>query len=203
MCKLIAITNRKLCQGDFLKQIQILAEARVDRIVLREKDLDERAYEALAKQVLAICREYQTECVLHQKIEAAKCLGAAKIHLSLPMAQKHREELKNFELVGISTHSLEQIQMAQDCNVDYVFYGHVFQTDCKKGVPPRGLSLLRQMCQYASVPVYAIGGISPENARQAIDAGASGVCVMSWGMQQRKEKIQEFVKACHGMQGEV
>lgn len=200
MCKVIAVTNRKLCRGDFLEQIRVLACAGIDRIVLREKDLDETAYESLAKQVLLVCQEYGTELVLHQNIAVAKRLGVSRLHLSLPMARTYQKEVKHFDLLGVSTHSTEQIQEACVCGASYVFYGHVFQTDCKKGVPPRGLELLRKMCAQAEVPVYAIGGITPENATQALDAGAAGVCVMSWGMQESGETIQAFVQQCHGRQ---
>ena len=102
-------------------------------------------------------------------------------------------------MVGISTHSLEQVQEAEKCNASYVFFGHVFPTDCKKGVPPRGLHFLEKICHNASVPVYAIGGITPQNAAQAVKAGAAGVCVMSWGMQEDRSQIQSFVAACHRM----
>ena len=194
MCKFIAITNRTLCKGDFLNQIKLLAKSSVDAIVLREKDLPEAEYEALAQKVNAVCQEYGTECILHQNVEVAKRLGVKKIHLSLPLAQKYRKELEWFEKVGVSTHSLEQIRQAQECSADYVFFGHVFATDCKKGVPPRGLAKLRDVCSGAKVPVYAIGGIEPDNAAQAIAAGAAGVCIMSYGMQASEKQIRDFRK---------
>ena len=194
MCKFIAITNRTLCKGDFLNQIKLLAKSSVDAIVLREKDLSEAEYEALAQKVNAVCQEYGTECILHQNVEVAKRLGVKKIHLSLPLAQKYRKELEWFEKVGVSTHSLEQIRQAQECSADYVVFGHVFATDCKKGVPPRGLAKLRDVCSGAKVPVYAIGGIAPDNAAQAIAAGAAGVCIMSYGMQASEKQIRDFRK---------
>lgn len=200
MCKVIAVTNRLLCPGDFLEQIRILGRAGVDQIVLREKDLEERAYEDLAKEVLSVCQDYSLKCVLHQNIQVAKRLGVKRIHLSLPLALENQGKLRDFECLGISTHSPEQLREAEECGADYVFYGHVFLTDCKKGVPPRGLESLQKICNLADVPVYAIGGIVPENAVQAIKAGASGVCVMSWGMQQREEDIRAFVEKCHGVQ---
>lgn len=61
----------------------------------------------------------------------------------------------------------------------YITAGHIFATDCKKGVPPRGLDFLSSVCSFVNIPVYAIGGISPVNAQKAIDAGAEGVCIMS------------------------
>lgn len=141
--------------------------------------------------------DFPVKCSVHQNIRVAKQLHVKNLHLSLPLAMKKRQELKDFAWLGISTHSLEQLAEAQECGADYVFYGHVFATDCKKGVAPRGVSSLREICKAAEVPVYAIGGISPENALWAVEAGAAGVCVMSWGMQQKEEVIRAFVEKCH------
>lgn len=198
MCKVIAVTNRMLCQGDFLEQIRILGRAGVDQIVLREKDLAEHEYEALAREVLSVCQDCSVICSLHQNIETARLLQAKSLHLSLPLAKKYRREIKGFDWLGISTHSLQQVRDAIQCGADYVFYGHVFATDCKKNIPPRGLKALGEICRGSEIPVYAIGGISPENALLAVDAGASGVCVMSWAMKQDEETIRAFVKRCHG-----
>ena len=198
MCKVIAVTNRMLCQRNFLEQIRILGRAGVDQIVLREKDLEESVYEELAKQVLSACKDVSVKCSVHQNIRVAKRLHVKNLHLSLPLAMENRQELEDFDWFGISTHSLEQLVEAQKCGADYVFYGHVFSTDCKKGVPSRGLPALREICKAAEIPVYAIGGISPENALWAVEAGAAGICVRSWGMQQSEEVIRAFVEKCHG-----
>jgi len=175
----------------------MLGRAGVDQIVLREKDLEEREYEKLAEQVLSVCQDFSVKCSLHQNIQTAKRLCAGSLHLSLQLAMKNQQELRNFKWLGISTHSLGQVEEAQKCGADYVFYGHVFATDCKRGVPPRGLDALREICKAAKIPVYAIGGISPENAGKALEAGASGVCVMSWAMQQKEEVVRDFVKQFH------
>lgn len=194
MCKLIVVTNRTLCRGDFLEQIHAVCLAGADKIILREKDLREDCYENLAKNVFSICEKYGTELVLHQNISVAKRLGIRNIHLSVPMLVEHFEELEAFEQIGASVHSMQQLETAKKYGAAYVFYGHVFQTDCKQGIPPRGLLALREICEQAAFPVYAIGGITPENAEEALEAGADGVCIMSWGMQQKEEKIREFLE---------
>lgn len=68
---------------------------------------------------------------------------------------------------------------------DYLTAGHIYQTDCKKGVPPRGLSFLREVCREIEVPVYAIGGIGLCKAQieEVMAAGAKGACIMSGMMQ--------------------
>ncbi len=182
-----------------------------DAIVLREKDLPPAEYEALAKEFLAVCAGYDTVPVLHGHVGLMQKLSANYLHLSIPKARELAEQRdcaakytdgrqetdgESFCL-GVSVHSEEQLLEAQQCGAEYVFYGHVFATDCKKGAPPRGLSLLGDICRKASVPVYAIGGITPENALEAVAAGASGVCVMSWGMQKSAAQIREFTTMLH------
>ena len=198
MCKLVVVTNRTLCRGDFLEQIHAICLAGADKIILREKDLSEESYESLAEKVVSVCGNYNTELVLHQNISVAKRLGVKKIHLSVPGLVEHSEQLAGFEQIGVSVHSMQQLETAKKYGASYVFYGHVFQTDCKKGVPPRGLLALHEICEQASFPVYAIGGISPDNATEALEAGADGVCVMSWGMQQSEEAIREFIERIKG-----
>ena len=117
MFKIIAVTNRKLCHIDFLEQIETLAKSEVDSIILREKDLSEEEYYVLAKNVLRICEKYNKECVLHNFVGVAKRLNHKKIHLSLPMLEKHYNEVKNFEKVGVSIHSLENICRGVDVPV--------------------------------------------------------------------------------------
>lgn len=82
----------------------------------------------------------------------------------------------------MSVHSVEQAVRAQQLGADFLIAGHIFPTDCKPGLPPRGLEFLGQVCRAVTIPVYAIGGITPENAPLAVKAGAAGVCIMSGAM---------------------
>ena len=82
--KLIVVTNRQLCEGDFLTRLRQLAACRPRAVILREKDLTESQYEELAAKVLAICRQAQVPCILHSFPAVARRLGAAALHLPLP-----------------------------------------------------------------------------------------------------------------------
>lgn len=62
--------------------------------------------------------------------------------------------------------------------------GHIFATQCKPGLPPRGLALLKEVCTHSPIPVYAIGGITLANLPQVLEAGAAGGCMMSGFMKQ-------------------
>ena len=68
---------------------------------------------------------------------------------------------------------------AEKLGCTYITAGHVFATDCKKGLPPRGLSFLKEVCYSVTIPVYAIGGIDENNMEAVRQAGAAGGCMMS------------------------
>ena len=82
-------------------------------------------------------------------------------------------------MIGVSCHSAEEAETAEKHGATYISAGHIFDTDCKRGVPGRGLAFLEATCKAVSVPVYAIGGISPENIDAVRAAGAAGACIMS------------------------
>lgn len=178
----ICVTNRTLCRDDFLTRIDHIAKKGVaDAVLLREKDLTEREYLELAEKVLSICKSHNRRCILHTYYKAAKELGCKEIHLPLPLLQKMREEGAKqwFTTVGTSVHSLKQANLAMHLQADYMTAGHIFETDCKKGLPGRGLSFLSKVVCKSEVPVYGIGGISADNAGQIMETGAAGVCIMS------------------------
>lgn len=183
MFKLICVTNRALCRGDFLQRVEQIAGTGIDGIILREKDMAEDEYGALSSRVLRICREKGVECALHTFVGVANKVGADAIHLSLSsFLALSKEDKKRFARIGVSCHSLDDALRAQNNGCDYVTLGHIFATDCKKGLPGRGLTFLSEICRRAQVPVYAIGGISKENLARVRDAGAQGACIMSGWM---------------------
>ncbi len=86
-------------------------------------------------------------------------------------------------MVGTSVHSPEQLQTAEQLGADYVTAGHIFATDCKKGLPPRGTDFLSDICSRTKLPVYAIGGITSDRIPELRQTGAVGACIMSGTMQ--------------------
>lgn len=177
----IAVTNRHLCKGDFLVRVEELASGTYyDAILLREKDMPENEYEKLAVCVLEICKKYNKKCILHTFEKTAEKLGHPYLHLPLSLfSEGKKEQRKRWKELGTSVHSLEELRKAEEGGASYVVAGHIFSTDCKRGVPPRGLSFLREICAASSLPVYGIGGISAETEKQVERQGAAGVCMMS------------------------
>lgn len=193
MYNILAITNRNICKGDFLKHIENICTLNKVygkfKIVLREKDLSEEEYEKLSKDVLNICRKYNVGCMLHTYYNVAKELGCDKIHLPLNILRENPELRDEFKVIGASIHSKEDAIEAEKLGASYITAGHIFNTDCKKGIPGRGIEFLKDVVQNVNIPVYAIGGISSSNMDEVIKAGAYGVCIMSGLMKYDEPKI--------------
>lgn len=185
---IVCVTNRKLVKAyeengsflPFLEKIKEAAKKKPAFIILREKDLSPDDYKELAKKVFEICDGEKLSCVLHYFYREAIELGAKKIHLPLHILEDMTEdEKKCFDVIGVSTHSVEDARRAKELGASYITAGHVFATDCKKGLAPRGLQFLADVCDSVDIDVYAIGGISENNMKQCISMGAKGVCMMS------------------------
>lgn len=180
MSDILCVTNRKLCKGEFLCRIEKIARTRPCGIILREKDLSEEEYKALAASVTEICKRYKVLCILHRFVAVAETLCADAIHLPLPVLREMTEEQKkSFSVIGASCHSVEEAVEAEKLGCTYLVAGHVFDTACKKGLPGRGADFLKAVCACVSVPVYGIGGINKTNYATVCQAGAKGVCIMS------------------------
>jgi len=192
---LICVTNRKLCQEDFLDRIYKLAQARPYAVMLREKDLDLLEYEQLAWQVKEICDSFEVLLIIHQNSAVAEKLKLTHLHLSMPAFRSYKKGESNL-LVGVSVHSVAEAEEAQALGAAYVVAGHIYTTDCKKGIPPKGLSFLRQVCQVVSISVFAIGGVARNNVKDILKSGAKGFCVMSEAMTCNDPAmlVQEFAK---------
>ena len=177
---IISVTNRKLCEEDFLTRIERIAKGKPKGIILREKDLTREEYKALAKEVLSICQKYNVPCILHSFVEVAVELQAKAIHLPIDqLLSLNDEEKSQFQILGASCHSVEDACKAKEAGCSYIVAGHIFDTDCKKGMPGRGVTFLQEICESVDIPVYAIGGITPGNIGSVRNAGAASVCVMS------------------------
>ena len=180
---ILAVTNRNLCSRPFAEQIRRVCRFHPAALILREKDLPDAEYGELAKEVMKICREYQVPFIAHSFMETARQLGADTIHLPL---WRLREASgtgfpDGFKTIGVSVHSVEEALEAAALGASYLTAGHIYATDCKKGLPPRGTGFLRAVCEAVDIPVYGIGGIRLDEAqiKEVLGCGAAGGCIMS------------------------
>lgn len=180
---IIAVSNRNIAEsfmpGSFLIRIEELCKTNVKAIILREKELNESDYFTLAKSVYDICLKYNKKLILHSFSEVASKLGIDSIHMPLELLRKKKSVKEQFSTIGTSVHSIDDVIYANEIGASYVIAGHIFETDCKKGLAPRGLDFLSDIVSIANMPVYAIGGISFENLDSILATGATGACMMS------------------------
>ena len=187
--ELLVSSNMKLTDEDGLKEstFENISEGmtnsnlpKPDMLILREKDLSEEEYYELAKKIKPMCEEAGVELVIHTHINIAKSLGIKSIHLPLDkMIMLTEGDKQLFDNIGTSVHSLEDLKKAISLGATYVLAGHIYDTDCKKGLPGRGLEFLQQICNNARVPVIAIGGMNADRLKEVKAAGASGAAIMS------------------------
>ncbi len=168
-----------------LQKIEQAANAGVDWIQLRERDLSGREMAEFAER--AIARAGSRSAVLvNDRLDVAFAVGASGVHLgehSLP-ADEARRFLsqrcapENF-IVGVSAHSLEGALQAEQKGAEYVIFGPVFATPSKAGFgKPQGVPRLQEVCQRLTIPVLAIGGITADNAKDCLAVGAAGVAAI-------------------------
>ena len=180
MSDILCVTNRKLCREDFLTRMERIAACHPAGIILREKDMTAEEYEELAAAVMKLCARHGVKCILHSFSAVAISLRADAVHLPLHLLRElPREQKARFAILGASCHSVEDALEARELGCTYITAGHVFETDCKKGLPGRGLEFLRKVCAAVDIPVYGIGGIAAGNIALVRSAGAGGACLMS------------------------
>lgn len=188
----IAVTNRKLCRDNFVRRVRSIMDAEPYVAVLREKDLTDYEYQKLAEEIIAGNDKYRYIISLNRPHIAA-ALGVVNVHLTISDISKNGRP-SGFERVGVSVHSPEEAVDAERLGADYLIAGHIYETECKRGLEPRGISFLKKVVKSVGTPVFAIGGICAENYREPIENGACGVCLMSEFMNCEKpfERITEY-----------
>ena len=195
--KLNIITNRKLCENENLeRQIEKIFSAYKKKIflenfeivalTLREKDLYKNEYLNLVKKIYPICKRYRIDLILHQNydLNLDKKYKIEEIHLSYDnfksLNKNIREELiKKYKKIGVSIHSVDEAKEVDNLGATYVVAGHIFETDCKKDLEPRGLNFIKELSSILTIPIFAIGGINEENSNLVPNSGTFGVCMMS------------------------
>jgi thiamine-phosphate pyrophosphorylase len=169
------ITDRKAPGGERIAEN--LARG-VEMIQIREKDLPARALAEFVRRALQIPNPYGTRILVNERTDIALATGAHGVHLpadSIPPGRIRKVVPAHF-LIGVSTHSLEEAESAEQSGADFVVFGPVYAPLSKtENLPPRGLDELARVCARVQIPVFALGGITVENAPLCEQAGASGI----------------------------
>ena len=208
--KLNIITNRKLCENENLeKQIEkifsaykrkiILEDFEIIALTLREKDLDKNEYLKLVEKIYPICQKYRIDLILHQNYDLRldNKYNVEGLHLSYntfkSLNKNIREELiRKYKKIGVSIHSINEAKEVEMLGANYVVAGHIFKTDCKKDLEPRGLKFIQELSLILTIPIFAIGGINQENSHLVTNSGAFGVCIMLSLMKHQKKFLSMY-----------
>ena len=151
-------------------------------VQIREKDLDTRPLIDLVQHLMPLIKRHQGKVFVNDRIDLAMALNADGVHLrsdSLPLPLARRL-LGQEKLIGISTHSVEEVRKAESEGADFIVLGPIFETSSKRMYgPPLGLHTLETACRASRLPIFAIGGLNPTHVPSVLASGAYGVAVIA------------------------
>ncbi|PDY52522.1 thiazole tautomerase TenI [Bacillus toyonensis] len=162
-----------------LVNVAMQIESEIDYLHIRER---EKSTKELYEGVESLLKKGfpASKLVINDRIDIAILLNIPRVQLGYRSADVRLVKEKfSYLHVGYSVHSLEEAIVAFKNGADSLVYGHVFPTDCKKGVPARGLEEISDIASCLSISITAIGGITPENTVAVLTNGVSGIAVMS------------------------
>ncbi|MEA2450820.1 MAG: thiamine-phosphate pyrophosphorylase [Thermoleophilaceae bacterium] len=153
----------------------------VDLVQLREKNMTDAEILEAAREVLALCEQHDALFILNDRPDLAGMCGAHGVHVGQDdePVESVRATVGDEAIVGVSTHSPDQIEAAELSSADYFAVGPVWETPTKAGRPAVGLDLVEHAAARApGKPWFAIGGIDASRAPEVVDAGARRIVVV-------------------------
>jgi len=181
--KIYPITDTRIAKLSHAEQVERLIEGGVEIIQLREKYASPKDFYEFAKEALKLAERHKVKIIINDRVDIALALNADGVHLGqddLP-PERARKILGEKAIIGFSTHNLEQAVRAVRLPIDYLAIGPVFATRTKENpeniVGIEGVEIVRQAV--GDFPLVAIGGVTLENFREVLQAGADSVAVVS------------------------
>jgi thiamine-phosphate pyrophosphorylase len=149
-------------------------------IELRDRESPRGVVERSGQTFRRLADTYSAPFIVNDDPRLAAELRADGVHVGQEdiSPAEAREILGEEAIIGLSTHSREQIEAASEHPVDYISVGPIWETPTKEGRPGTGLELIREAATAATVPWFAIGGIDPGNVAEVVEAGAQRICVV-------------------------
>jgi len=165
-----------------LKIIEKAVRAEVSLIQIREKSLTAKQLFELASEAARLTKNSKTKLLVNDRADIAQAAEADGVHLpanSLP-AEIVRANFGESFIIGVSAHSLEDVERAKSAGANFATFSPVFATASKaKYGAPQGVAKLREVAEtFEGFPVIALGGIDENNFREALEAGASGIAAI-------------------------
>lgn len=180
--RLYAVTDRSWTRGRTLnEQLEEALKAGVTMVQLREKELDEEAFLQEALEIKQLTDRYHVPLIINDNLNVAMACNAAGLHLGQQDLDpgKARQILGPGKIIGVTAKTVAQALAAQAAGADYLGSGAVFGSSTKKDAIPMTMEQLKAITSSVSIPVVAIGGITPENVRLLKGTGIAGAAVVS------------------------
>lgn len=179
---LYAVTDRSWLGERILAQVvEEVLKGGATFLQLREKELDQAAILAEAKEIQAIAARYHVPFVINDSVDVALACDADGVHVGQNdlMGRDVRALIGPDKILGITANTVELAVAAEQAGADYIGAGAVFGTTTKQNAKNLSLDTLKAICQAVSIPVVAIGGINAHNLPQLAGTGAAGAAVVS------------------------
>ncbi len=178
---LYAVTRETDDTGLLLDQVEAALQGGATAVQYRDKSGDIARQHEQASELLRLCRSHHVPLIINDSLRLADLAGADGVHLGREdgTVREARIVLGHDRIIGVSCYqSLALALAAQDAGADYVAFGRFFASATKPSALRAEIALLHQAAHVIHRPIVAIGGITPDNAGQLIDAGADAVAVV-------------------------
>lgn len=185
--RLYLITDRGALGDDpaaldaLVRLIGDAASAGVDFVQIRERDLPPRRLFELCRDAAAAVRGSSMRLLVNDRVDVALAAGIDGVHLTTRSIEPRvvRAVVGDRLLVAASTHSAEELEAARDGRVDFAVCGPVFETPSKRGMgEPLGPEEVARLASAVDFPVFALGGLSAANARDAVAGPVAGIAAI-------------------------
>lgn len=176
--ELHAVTNDSLPVDELIKQIKAIAPE-VDFIHIRERSKTASELVDLVKRLFleGVPKE---KLIINDRVDVALLTNIHRVHLpGHSFSPKEARQKFPHLHAGVSVHSIEEAKAAEKNGAEYVMFGHVYDTTCKPGLQARGVQLVKELTSALSIPVVAIGGLTPDRIPELKHANVKGIAVMS------------------------
>ena len=171
-------------QAEYTKIAELCVKYNIKMLQLREKDKSDRDILRISRNIMSVLEGTETNYVINDRPDIAKLVGCDFLHLGqddLP-AEEARKIYSG--KIGLSTHSLDQMELALKQKPEYIGFGPVYKTPTKKKPDPEvGLENISYVVDNAGIPVVFLGGIFPENVDLILKAGAKNISLVRYFME--------------------
>jgi len=177
--KLCVLIDGGASDQQFCRLIDMLVSASVGAIQLREKKVDDSRLMALARILVAKTRRRKTLSIINDRPDIAALAGTDGVHVGQEdlSVRDARQIVGPQSVIGVSAHSLDQLNRAVLEGANYAGIGPIFASKTKQFATHGGISLLKEVVNQTALPLFAIGGIDTKNVDTVIEAGAKRVAV--------------------------